>query len=149
MHLWMHFGRWKRAQSHPQVLVPLPSSLSRTFSQTLTPVLKLLTPGQDLRRRLLICLLEVSFYYYPSLMATTFSLYSCFTMDPAPSSKTLFSSAQVSSCMTAVQSDDQFIDTMCIPFGWKVCMSHCEEDRRMWCMLNVNSDHFMLSSTFS
>ena len=45
----------------------------------------------DLRRRLLVTLLSVLFYYYPSLLTTVLSLFACFTIDPAkPSSSQLY-----------------------------------------------------------
>ena len=37
--------------------------------------------SQVLRRPLLITLLTVLFYYYPSLLATTLSLFACYTLD--------------------------------------------------------------------
>lgn len=37
----------------------------------------------DLRRRLLVTLLSVLFYYYPSLLTTVLSLFACFQIDPA------------------------------------------------------------------
>ena len=45
----------------------------------------------DLRRRLLVTLLSVLFYYYPSLLTTVLSLFACLRIDPAkPTSSQLY-----------------------------------------------------------
>ena len=50
----------------------------------------------ELKRRLLITLLEVLFYYYPSLLTTTLSLFACFHIDPAGAANVQYHNAQVS-----------------------------------------------------
>ena len=43
----------------------------------------------------MITLLEVLFYYYPSLLTTTLSLFACFRIDPASASNSQYHNAQV------------------------------------------------------
>ena len=45
--------------------------------------------GEALKRRLLITLLTVLFYFYPSLLATTLSLFQCYHIDGGNSRQTL------------------------------------------------------------
>ena len=44
---------------------------------------------------MLITLLEVLFYYYPSLLTTTLSLFACFHIDPSGSANSQYHNAQV------------------------------------------------------
>lgn len=39
--------------------------------------------SEELRRRLLITFLEVTFFYYPSLLTATLQIFACFHIDPA------------------------------------------------------------------
>lgn len=39
----------------------------------------------ELKRRLLITFLEVTFFYYPSLLTATLQIFACFHIDPAGS----------------------------------------------------------------
>ena len=43
----------------------------------------------ELKRRLLITFLEVTFFYYPSLLTTSLQIFACFRIDPAGSSYAL------------------------------------------------------------
>ncbi|DBA90089.1 TPA: hypothetical protein ACH3X1_003408 [Trebouxia sp. C0004] len=48
----------------------------------------------ELRRRLLITLLEVLFYYFPSLLTSTLSLFACYHIDPSGPANAQYHNAQ-------------------------------------------------------
>lgn len=51
--------------------------------------------ASELRRRLLITLLEVLFFYFPSLLTTTLNLFACFHIDPSGAASAQYHNAQV------------------------------------------------------
>lgn len=51
--------------------------------------------ASELRRRLLITLLEVLFFYFPSLLTTTLNLFACFHIDPSGPANAQYHNAQV------------------------------------------------------
>ena len=63
LHLFVY--RWFRTKQKPQS----PSSMQPT------------TASVQLRERLLVTLLAVIFYYYPSLLLNTWSLFACYQVD--------------------------------------------------------------------
>ncbi|KAL0049274.1 hypothetical protein WJX82_010188 [Trebouxia sp. C0006] len=69
----MSTNRWWRAQRH--------AAATATVNQTAASHQQHTT--SELRRRLLITFLEVTFYYFPSLLTSTLELFACFHLDPA------------------------------------------------------------------
>ena len=53
----------------------------------------------ELKRRLLITFLEVTFFYYPSLLTATLQIFACFPIDPAGSGYALVHPSLVKFCM--------------------------------------------------
>ena len=71
--LRQEFHRWWRAQKRAAANAAVnPTAASHQQYST-----------AELRRRLLITFLEVTFYYFPSLLTSTLELFACFHIDPA------------------------------------------------------------------
>ena len=72
--------------------------------------------ASQLRRRMLITLLEVLFYYYPSLLTTTLSLFACFHIDPSGSANSQYHNAQVCASLYILYMD--LLDVFCFQTCW-------------------------------
>ncbi len=71
-------------------------SNKRSLSSPAPPAIQHSSSVAELRRRLLITLLEVLFYYFPSLLTNTLSLFACFHIDPSGPANAQYHNAQVS-----------------------------------------------------
>ena len=85
---------WRAKQETPSVADPISSpsissssmtspvvvTISITDQQRSAPVLS--SRPAELQRRLLVTLVTVIFYYYPSLLTTSLSLFACYRIDP-------------------------------------------------------------------
>lgn len=83
--------RWWIRRKHASTADPISSPMislgSTTSTVTASPAPPQTTPllssrHAELRRRLLVTLVTVSFYYYPSLLTTSLSLFACYRIDP-------------------------------------------------------------------
>ena len=69
----------------------------------------------ELKRRLLITFLEVTFFYYPSLLTATLQIFACFRIDPANSGYALVGSWHFASLHTHFLLRPDCIACGCLP----------------------------------
>ena len=86
--------RWWARAKHSSTADPTSSPMNSSDSIPSTATVFMATADQpqnaqllssrhaDLRQRLLVTLVTVSFYYYPSLLTTSLSLFACYRIDP-------------------------------------------------------------------
>ncbi len=80
--------RWWRAQKRAAASAAInPAAASHQQHST-----------AELRRRLLITFLEVTFYYFPSLLTNTLELFACFHIDPAAGAGYHNAQVRITSC---------------------------------------------------
>ena len=80
------------------------STSSNTGSATSTSTATATAPLdklKELKRRLLVTLLTVIFYYYPSLLTTALSLFECYHIDPVSPQNGQYYPGQVRGCIMA------------------------------------------------
>lgn len=86
--------RWWAKAKHSSTADPISSPMIASGSMTSTATVFMAATNQpltaplfssrhaELRQRLLVTLVTVSFYYYPSLLTTSLSLFACYRIDP-------------------------------------------------------------------
>ncbi len=97
---------------------------SATWTQAMIPVPQTLHTWHgnivELQRRLLVTLLSVLFFYYPSLLTTILSLFACYRIDPSSPTGAYPQFARVSACL------------MCCTQVTKLAVHTCKPDHQVF-----------------